>query len=88
MQLPAPVVKVYFAMVDMDQEVGPPRFLPGTHELTAKQDRFLGKATSSEVVQGRIVTCEGLQSSKLIQQIGREEEGDFTCSSLEGRASI
>ena len=88
MELPAPVVKVYFAMVDMDQEVGPPRFLPGTHGLTAKQDRFLGKATSSEVVQGRIVTCEGLQSSKLIQQIGREEEGDFTCSSLEGRASI
>lgn len=38
MELPAPVVKVYFAMVDMDQEVGPPRFLPGTHELTAKQD--------------------------------------------------
>lgn len=69
MELPAPVVKVYFAMVDMDQEVGPPRFLPGTHELTAKQDRFLGKATSSEVVR-------------------REEEGDFTCSSLEGRASI
>ena len=40
MELPAPVVKVYFAMVDMDQEVGPPRFLPGTHELTAKQDIF------------------------------------------------
>ena len=42
MELPAPVVKVYFTMVDMDEEVGPPRFLPGTHELTAKQDRSLG----------------------------------------------
>ena len=43
MELPAPVVKVHFAMVDMDQEVGPPRFLPGTHELTAKQDIFFWK---------------------------------------------
>ena len=38
MELPTPVVKVYFAMVDMDRKVGPPRFVPGTHELTAKQD--------------------------------------------------
>lgn len=37
MELPTPVVKVYFAMVDMDANVGPPRFLPGTHELTPKQ---------------------------------------------------
>ena len=38
MDLPTPVVKVYFAMVHMDSEVGPPRFVPGTHHLTAKQD--------------------------------------------------
>eukprot|EP00439_Symbiodinium_sp_Y106_P028880 s1655_g3.t1 len=38
MELPTPVVKVYFPMVDLDEEVGPPRFAKGTHKLTPLMD--------------------------------------------------
>lgn len=38
MDLPTPVVKVYFPIIDLDERTGPPRFVPGSHNLTAKQD--------------------------------------------------
>ncbi|CAE7403480.1 unnamed protein product [Symbiodinium natans] len=38
MELPTPVVKVYFPVVDLDDEAGPPRFAKGTHKLTAQMD--------------------------------------------------
>mmetsp|Transcript_150784 Transcript_150784/g.484588 ORF Transcript_150784/g.484588 Transcript_150784/m.484588 type:complete len:266 (+) Transcript_150784:450-1247(+) len=36
--LPTPVVKVYFAMVDFDDATGPPLFVPGSHWRYARED--------------------------------------------------
>jgi ectoine hydroxylase-related dioxygenase (phytanoyl-CoA dioxygenase family) len=36
--LPAPVVKVYFPMVDLDHKTGPPLFVPGSHWKYTTED--------------------------------------------------
>ncbi|CAE8731223.1 unnamed protein product [Polarella glacialis] len=49
LDLPTPVVKVYFAMVDLDEQTGPPRFVRGSHLRTAREDvppRELGEPPS------------------------------------------